>query len=237
MIQRMRLLPILILTLVLVCFLRLGDVWQDLVLIGPREAVAQVAEKKKVAERKKAPETGDPKKADEETKSDAGKAEAGKAEAAKPEAEAADTPERIDPATLSPSEVAVLQALGQRRQKLDMHRRELETRAGVLKATEAQIDEKIARLKKIEASIQAMIEKQDALREEQLKSLVKVYESMKPKDAARILDRLDIEILLEVTGRMRESKMAAIMAKMTPTRAEELTVRLARQPYLPETEG
>ena len=232
MIQRMRLLPILILTLVLVCFLRLGDVWQDLVLIGPREAVAQVAEKKKVAERKKAPETGDPKKADEETKSDAGKAEA-----AKPEAEAADTPERIDPATLSPSEVAVLQALGQRRQKLDMHRRELETRAGVLKATEAQIDEKIPRLKKIEASIQAMIEKQDALREEQLKSLVKVYESMKPKDAARILDRLDIEILLEVTGRMRESKMAAIMAKMTPTRAEELTVRLARQPYLPETEG
>ncbi len=232
MIQRMRLLPILILTLVLVCFLRLGDVWQDLVLIGPREAVAQVAEKKKVAERKKAPETGDPKKADEETRSDAGKAEA-----AKPEAEAADTPERIDPATLSPSEVAVLQALGQRRQKLDMHRRELETRAGVLKATEAQIDEKIARLKKIEASIQAMIEKQDALREEQLKSLVKVYESMKPKDAARILDRLDIEILLEVTGRMRESKMAAIMAKMTPTRAEELTVRLARQPYLPETEG
>ncbi len=144
MIQRMRLLPILILTLVLVCFLRLGDVWQDLVLIGPREAVAQVAEKKKVAERKKAPETGDPKKADEETRSDAGKAEA-----AKPEAEAADTPERIDPATLSPSEVAVLQALGQRRQKLDMHRRELETRAGVLKATEAQIDEKIARLKKI----------------------------------------------------------------------------------------
>ena len=49
--------------------------------------------------------------------------------------------------------------------------------------------------------------------------------------------RLEIDVLLEVTGRMKEAKMAAIMAQMTPSRAEELTLRLATQPHLPEKEG
>ncbi len=215
---QLRLLPILIITLAVACLLRLGDVWQGLEVIGATPAVAKSEAAKTPAKAKPAAT----KPAPEATK--------------KADADARDET-RIDPATLSASEVAVLQALSQRRAKLDTHRRELETREGVLKATETRIDEKITRLKKIEASIEALIEKQDAAREAKLKSLVKVYESMKPKDAARILDQLEMEVLLEVTGRMKESRMAAIMAKMTPTRAKELTVHLAKRPHLPDAES
>ena len=60
-----------------------------------------------------------------------------------------------------------------------------------------------------------------------MRRLVKVYESMKPKDAARIFEEIDMEVLLEVAGGMKENKIAAIMANMTPRRAQELTIELA----------
>ena len=60
-----------------------------------------------------------------------------------------------------------------------------------------------------------------------LKSVITMYETMKPKDAAKIFDRLDIKVLIEVASQMKPQVMAAIMAQMTPENAERLTVELA----------
>ena len=65
--------------------------------------------------------------------------------------------------------------------------------------------------------------------ESQYKSLVKIYENMKPKDAARIFGELDMAILLPVTERMKERKLAAILAKMNTTNAMALTIQLAQR--------
>jgi flagellar motility protein MotE (MotC chaperone) len=46
---------------------------------------------------------------------------------------------------------------------------------------------------------------------------------------------LDMDVLLDVVSRMKERKVAPIMALMTPTRAKELTVELAQQRQLPMT--
>jgi flagellar motility protein MotE (MotC chaperone) len=51
---------------------------------------------------------------------------------------------------------------------------------------------------------------------------------MKPKDAARIFEQLDMETLLLVAEPMKERKLAPIMAQMNPTKAMEITVELAR---------
>ncbi len=221
--SRLRLLPVLILTAGLVCVFKLEDVWEGFQALGPTGAVAQEALAKKAPAKAKTESKTETEKEDH-TASSRGDGETAKAAA-------------IDPATLTASEVVVLQALAERRQRLDALRRDMDVREGVLKATENRIDEKIAQLKKIEVRIAEFVEGQEEHREEQLKSLVKVYESMKPKDAARILNRLDIEVLLEVTGRMREVKMAAILARMTPARAEELTLRLVKRRHLPDAEG
>ena len=60
-------------------------------------------------------------------------------------------------------------------------------------------------------------------------SLVAMYEAMRPKDAARIFDRLEINILVEVATKMKARSMSAIMAQMTPEAAERLTVELANR--------
>jgi flagellar motility protein MotE (MotC chaperone) len=56
---------------------------------------------------------------------------------------------------------------------------------------------------------------------------------MKPKAAAGVFEELDMDILLEVVSRMKERKVAPILAMMTPTKAKELTFELAQRQQLP----
>ena len=135
------------------------------------------------------------------------------------------------------AEIEVLQSLAQRRQALERQASEIAMRDGILKATERRIDEKIAQLKVLESRIEGMLSQHDAEEEAQLKSLVKVYEAMKPKEAARIFQELDLPILIAVAERMREVKMAPILARMDPVLAKDLTVELATKRQLPKIGG
>jgi len=137
----------------------------------------------------------------------------------------------------SPAELQVLEHLSERRQELDAWGERLDMRERVLAATEKRIDEKIGSLKQLEARIEKLLKQHDEEAERQLKSLVKVYENMKPKDAARIFEQLEMDILLDVTQRMREAKMAPVLAAMNAEKAKALTVELARRRVLPETGG
>jgi flagellar motility protein MotE (MotC chaperone) len=57
---------------------------------------------------------------------------------------------------------------------------------------------------------------------------VKVYEAMKPRDAATIFNDLGMPVLLAVVDRMKETKAAAILAAMTPEKARDVTMQLAQ---------
>ena len=56
-----------------------------------------------------------------------------------------------------------------------------------------------------------------------------MYESMKPKEAARVFDRLDVKVLIELVGHMNPRKVSEILAVMDTAAAERLTMALARQ--------
>ena len=68
----------------------------------------------------------------------------------------------------------------------------------------------------------------------QLENLVKIYETMKPDEASRILETLDMPILLGVIQRMKPARTAPIMAKMNPEKAKEITSALTKQDQLPQ---
>ena len=68
----------------------------------------------------------------------------------------------------------------------------------------------------------------------QLDNLVKIYETMKPEEAAKIFDTLDMPILLGVIQKMKPARTAPIMAKMPPEKAKEVTVALTKQDQLPQ---
>ena len=128
---------------------------------------------------------------------------------------------------ISKSERTVLQSLASRRKELDTRAGELDTREQLLAAAEKRVEERIAELKDIEARINERIGAEDEANEARIAGLVSMYETMKPKDAARIFERLDMGVMLDVVMRMQPRKMAAVLAAMDPVVAQDLTVELA----------
>ena len=126
-------------------------------------------------------------------------------------------------------ELAVLQALAERRDLLEEREASVEARERQLDVAEQRIDQKIAELIDLRARIESLLIEYDEQEEEQLLSLVRIYETMKPKDAAPIFDQLDMEILLEIIARMSNIRSAPVLARMDPLRAQEVTEELARR--------
>jgi len=129
----------------------------------------------------------------------------------------------------SAGERAVLERLQDRRKELDTRSRELEMRESLLKVTEKRLEAKVAELKDVEARVNTAMGNRDQAEAQRFKSIVAMYENMKSKDAARILERLDMKILVEVVTKINPRKMSEILAQMAPEAAERLTVELARR--------
>jgi flagellar motility protein MotE (MotC chaperone) len=138
------------------------------------------------------------------------------------------------PAPLSQAELDVLQQLTERRKVLDRREGELEERTALLQAAETRIDQKIQDLKDLRATLEQLTKIRDDQEEMKIRSLVKIYETMKPKDAARIFQELEMETLLLVVDRMKERKLAPVLAEMNPNKAMEVTVELAKLRQMPQ---
>ncbi len=186
-------------------------------------------EKKAKAGAKK--EKNKPKKADANT-GDEQKAKAGdgKADGAA-EGKSAETDKKDDfpedPTLFTQAEIDLLQRLADRRIELEIWRKDIEMRERLLKATEKRLDKKVAELAAIQKTIKGLLKQYDKEQEAKLKSLVKIYENMKPKNAAVIFGELGMPILLDVVERMREARVAPILAKMSPQKAKRVTTELA----------
>ncbi|MCE9650686.1 MAG: hypothetical protein K8R18_13785 [Parvibaculum sp.] len=142
--------------------------------------------------------------------------------------------QQLNETRLSPAEIAVLGSLTARREEIDKRAKDLDLREQMLSAAEKRVEDRITELKAIEAKINSQIAGNDKQNEERLASVVKMYETMKPKDAARIFERLDMGVLIDVAKRMEPRKMSAVLAVMDPVAAQELTVELATGDKLPE---
>ena len=129
----------------------------------------------------------------------------------------------------SASERAILERLQERRKELDARSHDLEMRENLLTVTEKRLDAKLAEIKEREARVKAAMDNRDKAEAERFKAIVSMYENMKSKDAARILERIDMKIQVEVVSAIKPAKMSEILAQMTPEAAERLTTELARR--------
>ena len=133
----------------------------------------------------------------------------------------------------SPDDLKTFQQLSSRRAELDKRAAALDQRELLLKAVDAQLNEKIQTLHQKQAELDSMLGKVDDQTDERLKSLVKIYETMKPADAARIFDQMDMPILIQLLTRMKEQKTASILAGMSPVKAKSITIEMASKQTLP----
>jgi len=147
---------------------------------------------------------------------------------APPKLEAGGTVIPIEPGRInSPGERAILQSLQKRREQLDARARDLDMRESLLKAAEKRVQDKVNELKNVESTIKTAEGTRDKAEAKRFQDIISMYENMKPKEAARIFDRLDMKVLVEVSTKMNPRAMSSILASMSPEAAERLTVELA----------
>lgn len=140
-------------------------------------------------------------------------------------------------AGVSQYEIQVLRSLTDRRKALDTRESDLDTREQLIAAAEARLDEQITELQTLETGVKGLLGQLEEQEEQRILGLVKVYETMKSKDAARIFETLDNDILLKVASRMKSGPLAEVMANMSSERARQLTRMLAEQSKMPQTAG
>jgi flagellar motility protein MotE (MotC chaperone) len=154
-----------------------------------------------------------------------------------PETIGAPGPLVLDGKVQTPGERAVLESLQDRRKELEARTRELDIREGLVKAAEKRLEARLQELKTTEAQVKAAMEKKSEAESQRFKGLVTMYENMKAKDAARIFDRLEMRILLDVASEINPRRMSDILAQMAPEAAERLTVELASRANAARGEG
>ncbi|WP_298966042.1 hypothetical protein [uncultured Methylobacterium sp.] len=133
---------------------------------------------------------------------------------------------------VSLSERALLEKLGARRDALQQRSRDLEAREQLIGTVERRIEGQIGDLRKLETQ-EAEAAKPSEAETAALKGIVTMYETMKPKEAARVFDRLSLDVLVPVVLGMNPRKMAEVLAVMQPEAAERLTVALAQRTRKP----
>jgi len=222
--MRVRLLPVVIVGISALLFVRLGELSFGVDLTATAPAMAAEDAGKDAA--KDAGKDSAHTEAKSEKVKAADPASAGGDAHGEPEADRRSTD---FPVEFTPGEVAVLQDLAARRDALTALEKDLEARERLLGVAEDRLDSRIAELKTLRDSIESLVRQYNEQEQSELQSIVKIYETMKPKDAASILGGLEMRILLGIMESMKERKSASILAAMEPQKAREITAELARK--------
>ncbi len=132
------------------------------------------------------------------------------------------------------SEKQLLQQLRKRRKQIESDKDELPAEKMALESIKQHIDNRLDVLENLQNKLKPQFNNNNQNDGKKILKLVKVYESMKPKEAAKIFNDLQIGVLVEMTLSMKESRLAAILSEMKPEKARELTSILATQSDIAE---
>lgn len=133
------------------------------------------------------------------------------------------------PEAIPASERAILERLAARRDSLKQRSEALDLREQLLGTAERKLEEGVDTLKQVEERSDGSGSQRAESERAALKNIVTMYETMKPKDAARVFDRLNLDVLVPIVLAMNPRKMAEVLALMQSEPAEKLTVALANR--------
>jgi flagellar motility protein MotE (MotC chaperone) len=178
-----------------------------------------------------APAAADAAKTGEAAKPEAKKEEAKKESKADKDKNPAvsDEPGALTDRHFSAVELDLLQNLAKRREDLDRWERNIQIKEAALDATEKRIDGKIQQIEAMRQEVSSLLAQYNEKEDAKIRSLVKIYEDMKPDDAARIFNEMDMPVVLLIVDRMSEKKSAPVLAKMDSRKAKQITVDLAEK--------
>ncbi len=118
--------------------------------------------------------------------------------------------------------------LQRKEESLNRRQQTITAREADVRAAEEQVERRIIELQELREQVRASLASLDGDRQERVNGLVKMFESMRPNQAADILTVTDNDIALEVLERMNRGKAGKTLAAMDPKRAAYLAERIGK---------
>lgn len=122
---------------------------------------------------------------------------------------------------------ALLVAIREREAQLDAEAARLADRAQNLNVAEAKLAEQLAAFERAQRNLEETLAMADKAAERDIDRMTKVYEAMKPEDAARIIERMDVSFAAGLMARMRPEIAADVLTGMEPDAAYAVTLTIA----------
>jgi flagellar motility protein MotE (MotC chaperone) len=119
------------------------------------------------------------------------------------------------------------QEVNLRRSQIEEREQQLAAREPALAATDKHLTDRVNQLLAIQAHLESLESERKQHEEANWVGLVKLYEGMRPRDAAAIFNALDKTVLIEILDRMKPAKASPIIALMEPESARQVTADLA----------
>lgn len=127
----------------------------------------------------------------------------------------------------------ILISLAKERELVNKQQAELENQRAEFALAQERLRIEKSSLTELKSSIEAMLARVDAAQTEDLDRLIQLYTNMKPTDAARIMDDLDIETTIMILGTMKPRTAAPILAKIPAVRARAVSKIILERSQLP----
>ncbi|AQS91423.1 hypothetical protein A0U94_10980 [Gluconobacter albidus] len=131
------------------------------------------------------------------------------------------------PALAQPADPALAEQLASREKELDRRDTALNDRQRLVDAAEEELQRRMTALENSRTALESTEQHTDQLRNDDADRLVKIYQAMRPEDAAAIFNILDLRVGVALLNRMNPRKASAIMEAMSPQRAILATQLLA----------
>lgn len=125
------------------------------------------------------------------------------------------------------STVNAISALQQKEEELRKKEEQLKEKEERLTRIEKEVEQKVKDLLAIQKDIQAARAEKQENQVTKVRSLAKIYGTMKPKEAAKLLDNLDDKLVMNIISTMTPDEAAAILSLMEVKKAAKISEALS----------
>lgn len=127
----------------------------------------------------------------------------------------------------------LLLAINNERDLLNVQKTTLDERRASVSLAEEKLKQETARLSGLKKALEGLLMRVENAKSDDLKRLVSIYSGMKPKEAASIMNTLDMEVTVMVLGQMKERDAAPIFAKLNVVRSQAISKIILERSKLP----
>lgn len=121
------------------------------------------------------------------------------------------------------SDKVIFKALSQRYKNILNIEEKVREKESKLQVLTEHFKDQVKIFDNIKQEITSLLQEYQNVYDEEVLALVKIYEAMKPVEAAQVFSYMDTNLFTKIAMNMKEVKLSAILAKMQPEKVNTLT--------------